>query len=374
MKVQVNNSKLLQALGHIQSIVEKKTVKSILSNVKLTVQDNQILLYTTDLDIFAKESIPVNASGHITTTVPINIFYDIIRKIGLGKEICLIFTPSNDPNTMLIQSELSEFTLPCSSAEQFPDFEEGEHSCVFDMVSSNLHYLITTIKHAISYDESRYYLSGVFFHVTEDNGVKILRAVATDAHRMAISEIVLPKNGQLLPSIIIPKKTIFELIKLLEDSTDNVSIGISPNKITFQIGDVTLVSKLIDGKFPDYDKAIPYNNTKLLKVSIAEFSKAIGLVTAISTEKTVVVKLKVEKEKIILSVSDKINSSGTIEVPALYTSDRVVISFNAKYIIDILNNLKGKNAHLKLNSSNTAVLIEDSINTNCRFVLMPMQA
>ena len=166
---------------------------------------------------------------------------------------------------------------------------------------------------------------------------------------------------------------IFELTKLLENFSGEVPVGVSPNKITFQIGNTTLVSKLIDGKFPDYDKAVPYGNTKLLEVSTSELAKAIDLVTAISTEKTVAVKLKIEKDKVTLSVSDKINSSGTIEIPAIYSSDEISIAFNAKYIIDILNNLTGKKAYFKLNSGSTAVLVEDSDNTNCRFVLMPMQ-
>jgi DNA polymerase III subunit beta len=373
MKVQVNNSELLQALGHIQSIVEKRTAKSILSNVKITTQKNKISFYTTDLDIFAKESINASVGGQLTTTVPIHIFYEIIRKIGVQKEIQLIFEPSDKPGKMLIKAGLSEFSLPCLSAEEFPDFEEGNHSCEFEITSNNLHYLIATTKHAISYDETRYYLSGVFLHVAEDNGVNVLRAVATDVHRLAIGEVILPKNAQLLPEIIIPKKTVFELTKLLENFNGEVPVGVSSNKITFQIGNTTLVSKLIDGKFPDYDKAVPYGNAKLLEVSTSELAKAIDLVTAISTEKTVAVKLRIEKNKVTLSVSDKINSSGTIEIPAIYSSDEISIAFNAKYIIDILNNLTGKKAYFKLNSGNAAVLVEDSDNTNCRFVLMPMQ-
>lgn len=373
MKVQVNNGELLQVLAHIQSIVEKRTAKSILSNVKIVTQKNKISFYTTDLDIFAKESINATVSAQLMTTVPIHIFYEIIRKIELQKDVQLIFEPSDKPEKMLIKAGLSEFSLPCLSAEEFPDFEEGEHSCEFAIPSNDLHYLMTTTKHAISYDETRYYLSGVFLHVTEHNGVKVLRAVATDVHRLAISEVTLLKNAQLLPDIIIPKKTVFELTKLLEDFTGEVPVGVSSNKITFQVGNTTLVSKLIDGKFPDYDKAVPYGNTKLLEVSISELAKSIDLVTAISTEKTVAVKLKLEKNTITLSVSDKINSSGIIKIPAIYNSNEISIAFNAKYIIDILNNLTGTKVYFKLNSSSTALLVEDSDNTNSRFVLMPMQ-
>ena len=373
MKVQVNNSELLQALGHIQSIVEKRIVKSILLNVKISTKKNQISFFTTDLDIFAKESINASVGGQLVTTVPIHIFYEIIRKIGVNKDISLIFEPSDKPGKMLIRSELSEFSLPCLSADEFPDFEEGTCDCQFEIDSNNLHYLISTTKHAISFDETRYYLSGIYLHIAEDNGINVLRAIATDVHRLAIGEVTLPKNAQLLPGIIIPKKTVLELSKLLEDFNGNISVGVSSNKITFKIGNTTLISKLIDGKFPDYDKAVPYGNNKILEISIDELSKAIHLVTAISTERVVAVKLKIQKNKVILSVSDKINSSGTIEVPAVYNNDEISIAFNSRYIIDILNNISGDKAYFKLNSGNEAVLVEDSGNTNCRFVIMPMQ-
>ena len=373
MKVQVNNSELLQALGHIQSIVEKRTVKSILLNVKISTKKNQISFFTTDLDIFAKESINASVGGQLVTTVPIHIFYEIVRKIGVNKDISLIFEPSDKPGKMLIRSELSEFSLPCLSADEFPDFEEGTCDCQFEIDSNNLHYLISTTKHAISFDETRYYLSGIYLHIAEDNGINVLRAIATDVHRLAIGEVTLPKNAQLLPGIIIPKKTVLELSKLLEDFNGNISVGVSSNKITFKIGNTTLISKLIDGKFPDYDKAVPYGNNKILEISIDELSKAIDLVTAISTERVVAVKLKIQKNKVILSVSDKINSSGTIEVPAVYNNDEISIAFNSRYIIDIFNNINGDKAYFKLNSGNEAVLVEDSGNTNCRFVIMPMQ-
>lgn len=373
MKVQIKNRELLQVLGHIQSIVEKKTGSSILSNVKIIKQKDKISFYTTDLDIFAKESIDIDSDGELTTTVPIHIFYDIIRKIEGDKEVQLIFDSLKQPTKMLIKTGLSQFSLPCLLADGFPDFEEGKHSCEFEILSRDLRYLITTTKHAIPYDETRYYLSGAFLHVTDDNGVNVLRAVTTDVHRLAVGEVILPKNAQLLPEIIIPKKTVFELIKLLEDFNNKIQIGVSSKKITLHIGNTTIVSKLIDGKFPDYNKAIPYKNSKVLEVSISKLSKAIDLITSISTEKIVAVNFKIKANKIILSVNDKINSSGVIEIPAIYDNDEVSISFNAKYIVDILNNLSGNKVYIKLNSSSAAVLLEDSDNMNCRFVLMPMQ-
>ena len=373
MKVHVNNNQLLEALSHIQSIVEKRTTKNILSNVKISTRQKQITFFTTDLDIFAKESIDAIVEGELTTTVPTHIFYEIIKKIGITKKIQLIFEPSEKPLKMLIVSGLSQFSLPCSPANEFPDFEEGSHECEFQIKSDHLHYLISTTKHAISSDETRYYLNGILLHVTKDDNINVLRAVATDVHRLAIGEVTLPKNACLLPDIILPKKTVLELLKILENFTNKIEVGVSSSKITFKIANTTLISKLIDGQFPDYNKAVPYNNNRILKISVSELIQAIDLVTTISTEKIVTVKLHLQKNKVVLSVSSKVNSFGRIEVPSIYDGNDMIIAFNPKYVIDILNNLKGDVASFRLNSSNTAVLVEDSANTNCRFVLMPMQ-
>ena len=373
MKVQVNGGELLKALSHIQSIVEKRNTKIILSNVKISTKKNQISFYTTDLDIFAKEVIEASVGGDLTTSTPMHIFYDIARKIANDDKVQLVFEPSDKPVKMLIKSGLSEFTLPCLSAEEFPDFEEGKHDCEFDISSEDLHYLISTTKHAISFDDTRYYLNGVFLHVAEENDVRVLRSVATDVHRLAMSEVTLPKNAALLPPIIIPRKTVLELAKLLEEYRGQIFMGVSSNKISIKIGNTTIISTLIQGKFPDYNKAIPYDNAKSLEVSIEELSKAIDLVTAISTEKVKTVKLHIQSNKITLFVTDKINSSGVIEIPAVYNDDEVSIAFNSKYILDILGNLAGKAVCFKLNSSSSAVLVEDSGNSNCKFVLMPMQ-
>ena len=373
MKIQVDNNELLKALAHIQSIVEKRNVSSILANVKISTKKNQLSFYTTDLDIFAKEVIKANVGGELTTTTPIHMFYDIVRKIGGDKKIQLIFEPSDKPVKMLIKSGLSEFTLPCLSAEEFPDFEEGQYESEFHVSSDDLYYLVSTTKHAISYDDVRYYLNGIFLHVVEENDIRILRSVATDVHRLALSEITLPKNANLLPEIIIPRKLVSELIKLLKEYQGQVYMGVSSNKIAVKVGNTSIISKLIDGQFPDYNKAIPYGNSKLLKVSTEELAKAVDLVITISTGEIRTVKLKVQKDKITLSSHDKMNSSGTVEIPANYDNETMSIVFNAQYILDILNNIAGDKVHFKINLSNTAVLVEDSGNSNCKFALMPVQ-
>ncbi|WPX97035.1 DNA polymerase III subunit beta [Candidatus Bandiella euplotis] len=373
MKVQVNSSELLEALGHIQSIVEKRNAKPILSNVKISTKKNKMSFYTTDLEIFAKEVIEASVAGDLTTTTPIHTFYDVLRKIGSDQKVQLIFEPSEKPVKMLIKSGLSEFILPCLSAEEFPDFEEGRHDCEFKISCSDLSYLISATKHAISYDDTKYYLNGIFLHVVEDDGVKVLRAVATDVHRLAMAEVTLPSNAALLPEIILPRKTAVELLKLIEGYQGDITLGGSPNKITAIIGNTTLVSKLIDGKFPDYNKAIPYDNFKVLEASIDQLSNAIDLVTAISSEKVKAIKLKIHQSRITLHANDKISASGTIDIPASYENEEITTAFNSRYILDILDNLTGEKVVFKLNSSDRAVLVESGSDSNCKFVLMPLK-
>ena len=378
MKIQLNHKILLQSLSHIQSVVEAKVLKSILSNVKIVIQKKTISLYTTDLDVFAKESLDLlNHNEYenrcLITTASMNTFYDIIRKVDGQKEIQLIFKPSANPQIMIIKTKLSEFKLPCLQAQEFPVFEESNYVCKFTILSNKLYQLISTIKHAISCDESRYCINGVFFHIVKNNKINILRAIATDTHRLAIGEIILPQNAELFPSIIIPKKTIFELVKLLENFNNNIVVKVSSNKIVFYIGKTTLSSKLIDGLFPNYNKAIPFRNDKLLKISNTKLYKAINLVSAVIPGRAMVIKLEIKNNKVTLHANDKNSTSGTVDINAIYSGDKIEITFNAKYVIDILNSTLGNDMHFKLDSADSAVLIEDSKNLNFRFILMPMQ-
>ncbi|MFQ3307275.1 MAG: DNA polymerase-3 subunit beta [Candidatus Midichloriaceae bacterium] len=372
MILKIKNADLQKALGNIQSIVEKRSATAILMNVKIHTKKNHVSFYTSDLDIFAQEISEAKVAGELITTTTMQILYDVSRKIAESEIIECIFEPSDKPTKLLIKSGSSEFTLPCLSADTFPDFEEGEYDCKFEVNADDIYNILSTVKHAISFDDSRYYLNGIFLHATENNGKRVLRAVATDIHRLAMHEIDLPKGAENIPDIIIPKKTVYEFVKLLENYKDNVSISVSKNKIRFKIGSTILISKLIDGNFPDYNRAIPKNNPKVIKISVQELEKAINLVTTISTEKVKSIKIKLLKNKITLFASDKINSSGTIDVPANYDGEELSVAFNSKYLLDILANTSDQNVTMYFDKSDSAIFINDDSDKKYNFVLMPI--
>jgi len=373
MKIEVRSDILLDSLNHVQNIVDKKSVKSILSNVKISARREELCLYTTNLDIFAKECIRACIQGEVHTTVPVHVLHEIIKKIGADKIINLSFQPLDKPSQMIITSGLSKFHLPCLSVEDFPEFEEEEYEYRLEIPPKNLRYLISITKHAIPSDEIRHYLNGVYLHIIKTWGKSFLKAVSTDIHRLAVGEIMVPENNATFPGIIIPKKTITEIFRLLDNVENIILLNVSLRRIMFRIGKTTLISKLIDGTFPDYQKAIPFDNDKVLEVSVFELSKAINLVTAISTERIVAIKLVAYQNKILLTVNDKINSGGAIELSAKYNQEKISVTFNAKYITDILSNIFSGKVRFKFGSDSSAVLVEDIIDTRCRFVLMPMQ-
>ena len=374
MKVEISNKDLLKAITDVYSIVDRRNIKTILSNVKISTEKNKLYFYTTDLEIFAKREIDASVGAQIATTVPIMPFYDIARGLGDYTKVSLIFENINGKvSKMIIQSDNAEFSLPCIGVEEFPDYKEEEAKCNFQMASDELSYLLSSTKHAISTDDARYYLNGGYFHVVEENNAKMVRVVSTDSHRLALAEVIIPENAALMPDVIMPTKCINELCKLLETNPGKIKVAVAKYMVKFQVGDTTLVSKLIDAKFPDYEKVIPFGNSNLLEVQVSELTKAIDLVTTVSSAKPKSVKLKLQQNKLVLSVNDKNNSSAVMEVPATYGGTEVEISFNSKYLLDVLSIIEGASAKIHFESGSSSVLVEDNNNSNCKFVLMPLR-
>ena len=374
MKVEISNKDLLKAIADVYSIVDRRNIKTILSNVKISAKKDNLCFYTTDLEIFAKREVKVLVGTRVETTVPIIPFHDIIRGLGEDVRVTLLFKNINGKvSQMIIRSEHAEFSLPCIDTDEFPNYQEEEAKCNFQMPSHELNYLLSSTKHAISTNDARYYLNGGYFHIVEESNAKMARVVSTDSHRLALAEVIVPENAALMPGVIIPTKCINELCKLLEIHSGEINVSVAKNMIKFVVGDTTLVSKLIDAKFPGYKKVIPFSNSNLLEVQVNEMMKAIDLVTTISSTKPKSVKLKLQHNKLVLSVNDKNNSSAVIEVSAIYTGVEVEISFNSKYLLDALSIIEGVNAKIYFESDSSSVLIEDSNNNNCKFVLMPLR-
>lgn len=375
MHVIIDKKSFVKALGHVQSIAERKHSITILANVRIDAKANKLSLCTTDMDITMIETIDVKVEIEGSVTVPVHTLYEIVKKLPDNAKITFIHDKKVNQHSVVLASNAGKFTLPCLPVEEFPNFVGGEYDNEFILTAPALKSLIMKTKHAMSFDETRYYLNGIYLHVIEKENLNVLRAVATDTHRLAINEITLSNNSNKMPGIIIPKKTINELAKLLEESTGEIKINISDTKISFLIEKTNIISKLIDGKFPDYNKVIPEDNDKILESNVENLINAIDLVTTISVDKTKAVKFNIMLSKIILSAGGEINGTASAlqEIPASYNETSISIAFNSKYLLDILSCITGDNVQFKIASSSKAVMVLNPGNSSAVFVIMPMQ-
>jgi len=377
MKFVVKKDDLLKTLNHVQSVVERRNAVPILSNVKIDAnsESGNLTLTTTDMDISIQDSLPATVTKSGSITVPAHTLFEIVRKVSENCDVTLTKDESDTSNVDITVGS-SEFTLPCLPSDEFPNFEVGDSSHKFTINSQVLKTLLSKTKHAISTEETRYYLNGTYLHTTTDEGTPVLRAVATDGHRLARAQTVQPDGCQDMPGIIIPRKTVGELVKILEEFSGDIQISLSQNKIVFLIGGITLSSKLIDGKFPDYDRVIPKNNDKTLEISRDKLARAIDLVISVSNDKTRAVRLNIESGKVLVNASSEMNGNakGAQEVAANFDSTEAVsIGFNSRYVLDSLAAIEGDTVKMSLSNGLGAVAAHDTKESNCLYILMPMQ-
>lgn len=377
MKFVISIKSLIKALNHVQSVVERRNTIPILSNVKIdAVKDGKISLTTTDMDLAVTDTAEAEVAKPGSVTVPAHMLYDIIRKLPDNLEVKFNRAKEDSSNVDLTIGS-SEFLLPCLPVGEFPNFEVGEYTHAFQINSEVLKVLFGKTRHAVSTEETRYYLNGVYFHAAnDDNGIPQLRAVATDGHRLAWAQSIQPEGCQDMPGIIVPRKTVSEVVKLLEDFVGDVKVSIASNRITFQVGSSILHSKLIDGKFPDYNRVIPKGNDKSVEVSRDSLARSIDLVISVSNDRTRAVKFNIEPSKLTVTATSEVNGNakGVQEMDAEYDSqEKLVIGFNSKYVLDSLSVIEGDKVKLSLSSSLGAVVAQDSQESNCKYILMPMQ-
>ena len=371
MKVTLERSALLKALGHVHRVVERRTTIPILSNVLLNANGRVLGLKATDLDIEVTESIPADVAQAGATTLPAHTLYDIIRKLPEGAQVSLETTGEN--GQLLMRSGRSRFNLQSLPESDFPDLASGELANKFTLTSTDLRKLIAKTQFAISTEETRYYLNGIFLHTLEVDGHTMLRAVATDGHRLARVEIPAPAGAAGMPGIIVPRKTVTEIQKLVEDIDADVAIELSTTKIRFTFGDVVLTSKLIDGTFPDYARVIPTGNDKRLIVECAPFKAAVDRVSTISSERGRAVKLALADGKLTLSVTNPDSGSAVEELEVDYDAAPLDIGFNARYLLDITQELDSDTALFKLADPGSPTVIQDRDGAAALYVLMPMR-
>ncbi len=371
MKITIERGLLLKVLNHIQGVVERRNTIPILSNVKFEAQNNVLTLHATDMDIDIVEQIPADISVTGSATAPAHTLYDIVRKLPDGSQI--ILDSDGDDEQLTLMSGRSNFKLTCLPTEDFPVVATEDFPTNFVLKSADLRGLIDRSKFAISTEETRYYLNGIYIHAAKRGDVDVLRAVATDGHRLASVELALPQGASDMPGVILPRKAVAEMRKLIDESEENIEIGLSDTKIKFSFDGTALTSKLIDGTFPDYDRVIPDNNDKVLEVDTLLFAQAVDRVSAISNEKSRSVKLSVSRGNLMLSANSSDNDSATEELQVDYDEAEMEIGFNSRYLLDIAQQIEGKRIRFTLANSSSPTLIEDLEDQGALYVLMPMR-
>jgi len=371
MKLTIERGLLLKVLTHIQSVVERRNTIPILSNVKFDAPDGNLSLNATDMDLDIVETVPADVAAQGSTTAPAHTLFDIVRKLPDGAQVELDCT-GGDGN-LVLSAGRSKFTLTCLPTEDFPVLSGGELPHEFVLSAGDLRNLIDRTRFAISTEETRYYLNGIYLHEADNDGTAVLRAVATDGHRLASIEVPLPDGATGIPGVIVPRKTVTELRKLIDETTDDVQVAMSDTKIRFSFEGAVLTSKLIDGTFPDYDRVIPADNDKVLEVDTKTFSDAVDRVSAISTEKSRAIKLVLSSGNLTLSASSAENDSALEELAVDYTSDDMEIGFNSRYLLDIAQQIDGDSAKFTLADSASPTLVQDSGDGSALYVLMPMR-
>jgi DNA polymerase-3 subunit beta len=371
MKVTVERSELLRSLSHVHRVVERRNTIPILANVMVRAEKGELAFKATDLDLEILEAIAADVAGAGVTTVPAHMFYDIVRKLPEGAQVVL--EGSGDRAVLVLRAGRSRFTLQTLPEGDFPDLAAGDMTHSFALTAADLKRLIDKTQFAISTEETRYYLNGIYLHAAGEGKKAVLRAVATDGHRLAQVELTAPAGSAGMPGVIIPRKTVGEVQRLVEDIDGEIKIELSATKIRFTIGPVVLTSKLIDGTFPDYARVIPVGNDKQLEVEKHDFEQAVDRVSTVASERGRAVKLSLSGGKLVLSVTNPDSGSATEEIEVGYDADPIDIGFNSRYLLDIAAQIEGDTAVLKLADPGSPTLIQDKEGTGALYVLMPMR-
>ena len=370
MQFTIKRDYLLKSLTLVQGIIEKKNTLPILSNVLLEAKNGKLSIIATDLDlVFYDEINEIKIDKDGATTTSATILYDILRKISGNSEIKFDLKSENKLNLV---TDNSDFNLLCLPTDNFPNFADDFENNEISFNKSKFLALLNKTKIAISNDETRHYLNGIYLHKIENENKSFLSGVATDSHRLSLSKLEIDKNTDFEP-IILPKKTIFQLISILEQSTSNIKISNNKSKIKFEMGNGVLISKVIDGRFPDYDKVIPKDNSKILQIKLGDFKNSIERVTTVSSDRKEGLKMEISKENLQLSVRSPTSGEGIENIKAKFNSENLNISFNSRYLIDIVSQIENDSIVLNLKDPGSPVLVTDLSDENSFHVVMPMK-
>ena len=371
MKISIERATLLKAVSHAQSVVERRNTIPILANVLIEAEGNDVRFRATDLDIEVVDKVEAMVERAGATTVSATTLNEIVRKLPDGAQVTL--TDDGTSGRLTIEAGRSNFSLATLPKEDFPVMATSEYSANFSAQASVLRRLFDKSKFAISTEETRYYLNGVYMHISDAEGGRVLRCVATDGHRLARIDADLPENASEMPGVIVPRKTVGELRKLLDEDDMQIAVSVSETKVRFATPEITLTSKVIDGTFPDYTRVIPQGNTRKLEVDAADFAKAVDRVATVSSERSRAVKLSLDEDRLVLSVNAPDSGAAEEELAVAYGDERLEIGFNAKYLLEIASQVDRENAVFLFNSSGDPTLMREGNDTSAVYVVMPMR-
>ena len=370
MHVTIERSKLLALLNHAQNVVERRTTIPILGNVRLDAGEGRLGLVATDLELTVTETAPAEVLRAGALTLPAHTLFDVVRKLPEGSEVAIVKEPDRSEAT--VAAGRTVFDLPTLPAADFPSMTAEAFERSFKMKAADLARLIDKARFAMSTEEARYYLNGMHFHTAENGATAVLRAVATDGHRLAKVEAPLPSGAAGMPPIIVPRKAIGEIRKLIEGA-DDVHVSLSASKIQVRVGDAQLVSRLIDGTFPDYERVIPQSNDKRVTLDAQAFAKAVDRVATIATEKTRAIKLSLQSGRLLLSAVSSETGRGQDELDVSYVDGPLEIGFNARYVLEMLAQIAGDTLDVEIASPASPTLVRDAGDGGVVYVLMPMR-
>ncbi|WP_425406917.1 DNA polymerase III subunit beta [Hwanghaeella sp.] len=365
MKLTIERAELLRSLNHVQSVVERRNTIPILSNVLIEASGSTLRLTATDMDIAIVESVAASIGTEGATTAPAHTLYDIVRKLPDGAQVEL----GKEEDRLELRSGRSRFTLQTLPTEDFPVMTGGDMPHTFSLGAEVLRGIVDRTRFAISTEETRYYLNGIYLHGADN----IMRAVATDGHRLARVETPLPQGAEGMPGVIVPRKTVGELRKLIDETDGDVEIALSETKIRYAFDKVELTSKLIDGTFPDYERVIPAGNTKMMQVDCKAFSDAVDRVSTIATEKMRAVKMAIAPGIMTLSASSQDSGSAVEEIEIGYDNDALEIGFNSRYLLDISGQIESGQARFEMADASSPTIVRDVEDDSALYVLMPMR-
>lgn len=370
MKIAIEKTHLVKTLGHITRVVERRNTIPILSNIVLATEGNSLRLKATDLDIEITDTVPAKVETAGATTVPGQLLFDIVRKLPEGADVTL--KESDDNRVLSVGAGRSKFNLQTLPVEDFPEMTASGFSHSFSIEAKSLKWLIERTQFAISTEETRYYLNGIFFHTMVEGNDSKLRAVATDGHRLARVEIDAPEGSLGMPGIIVPRKTVTELGRML-DAQGSLTVEMSENKIRFTIGEVILTSKLIDGTFPDYQRVIPPLSNQVAIADRKGLASAADRVSIVSSDKGRALKMSVDADVLKLDVNNPEAGSAHEEVDISYDGAPLEIGFNSRYLADILSNVEDDEIRVHLTDPGSPTVFKSGKDDGALYILMPMR-